>query len=100
MFGQMPGMFSFDYELTRVVKYINTSTDRVLSVLFGIGSGIGTGPGVIQDHYSPTFGRHRANPMFNGHTGNVNGSHQPQFENGAKTFTKPNQVHILQNFNK
>lgn len=55
------------------------------------GSGIGTGPGVIQDHYSPTFGRHRANPMFNGHTGNVNGSHQPQFENGAKTFTKPNQ---------
>ncbi|XP_061599039.1 eukaryotic translation initiation factor 4 gamma 2a [Cololabis saira] len=53
------------------------------------GIGIGTGPGVIQDHYSPTMGRHRANPLFNGHNGN--GSHQPQFEAGGKPFNKPNQ---------
>uniref|UniRef100_A0A4W6EAG4 Eukaryotic translation initiation factor 4 gamma 2 n=1 Tax=Lates calcarifer TaxID=8187 RepID=A0A4W6EAG4_LATCA len=62
MFGQMPGM-----------------------------SHIGTGPGVIQDHYSPTMGRHRTNPLFNGHIGNGNGSHQPQFEAGNKPFIKPNQ---------
>ncbi|XP_072320773.1 eukaryotic translation initiation factor 4 gamma 2a isoform X2 [Eucyclogobius newberryi] len=55
------------------------------------GSGIGTGPGVIQDHYSPTFGRHRANPMFNGHAGNSNGVHQPQYENGTKHYNKTNQ---------
>ncbi|XP_040891800.1 eukaryotic translation initiation factor 4 gamma 2a [Toxotes jaculatrix] len=55
------------------------------------GSGIGTGPGVIQDHYSPTTGRHRTNPLFNGHIGNGNGSHQPQYEVGSKPFTKPNQ---------
>uniref|UniRef100_A0A7N8XJ00 Eukaryotic translation initiation factor 4 gamma 2 n=1 Tax=Mastacembelus armatus TaxID=205130 RepID=A0A7N8XJ00_9TELE len=53
------------------------------------GSGIGTGPGVIQDHYSPTMGRHRTNPLFNGHISN--GSHQPQFEAGSKPFLKPNQ---------
>uniref|UniRef100_A0A3P9HJZ6 Eukaryotic translation initiation factor 4, gamma 2a n=1 Tax=Oryzias latipes TaxID=8090 RepID=A0A3P9HJZ6_ORYLA len=46
------------------------------------GIGIGTGPGVIQDHYSPTMGRHRTNPLFNGHNGhNGSSSHQPQFEN-------------------
>ncbi|KAM9764626.1 eukaryotic translation initiation factor 4 gamma 2a [Menidia menidia] len=55
------------------------------------GIGIGTGPGVIQDHYSPSMGRHRAAPLFNGHIGNGNGSHQPQFEAGGKQFTKPNQ---------
>ncbi|XP_069549537.1 eukaryotic translation initiation factor 4 gamma 2a [Brachyistius frenatus] len=55
------------------------------------GSGIGTGPGVIQDHYSPTMGRHRTNPLYNGHNGNGNASHQPQFEAGNKTFIKPNQ---------
>ncbi|KAF0043182.1 hypothetical protein F2P81_004519 [Scophthalmus maximus] len=55
------------------------------------GSGIGTGPGVIQDHYSPTMGRHRTIPHFNGHVGNSNGSHQPQFEAGSKPFIKPNQ---------
>ncbi|KAM6943658.1 eukaryotic translation initiation factor 4 gamma 2a [Xenentodon cancila] len=55
------------------------------------GIGIGTGPGVIQDHYSPTMGRHRTNPLFNGHIGNGNGSHQPQFEAGSKPFIKPNQ---------
>ncbi|KAG7481887.1 eukaryotic translation initiation factor 4 gamma 2 [Solea senegalensis] len=55
------------------------------------GSGIGTGPGVIQDHYSPTMGRHRTNPLFNGHIGNGNASHQPQFEAGSKPFIKTNQ---------
>ncbi|KAM8877460.1 eukaryotic translation initiation factor 4 gamma 2a isoform 1-T1 [Synchiropus picturatus] len=55
------------------------------------GIGIGTGPGVIQDHYSPTMGRHRTNPMFNGHMGNGNGSHQPQFDTGSKPFIKPSQ---------
>uniref|UniRef100_A0A671S1Q5 Eukaryotic translation initiation factor 4 gamma 2 n=1 Tax=Sinocyclocheilus anshuiensis TaxID=1608454 RepID=A0A671S1Q5_9TELE len=34
------------------------------------GSGIGTGPGVIQDRYSPTMGR-RTNPLFNGHGGHM-----------------------------
>ncbi|XP_029353471.1 eukaryotic translation initiation factor 4 gamma 2a [Echeneis naucrates] len=55
------------------------------------GCGIGTGPGVIQDHYSPTMGRHRINPLFNGHIGNGSSSHQPQFETGNKLFIKPNQ---------
>ncbi|XP_032415694.1 eukaryotic translation initiation factor 4 gamma 2a, partial [Xiphophorus hellerii] len=55
------------------------------------GIGIGTGPGVIQDHYSPTMSRHRASPLFNGHVGNGNASHQPQFEPGSKPFIKPNQ---------
>uniref|UniRef100_A0A5S6KC67 Eukaryotic translation initiation factor 4 gamma 2 n=1 Tax=Xenopus tropicalis TaxID=8364 RepID=A0A5S6KC67_XENTR len=31
------------------------------------GSGIGTGPGVIQDRFSPTMGRHRSSQLFNGH---------------------------------
>uniref|UniRef100_A0A665UZ99 Eukaryotic translation initiation factor 4 gamma 2 n=1 Tax=Echeneis naucrates TaxID=173247 RepID=A0A665UZ99_ECHNA len=57
------------------------------------GCGIGTGPGVIQDHYSPTMGRHRINPLFNGHIGNGSSSHQPQFETGNKLFIKPNQIH-------
>ncbi|XP_045888552.1 eukaryotic translation initiation factor 4 gamma 2a [Micropterus dolomieu] len=55
------------------------------------GSGIGTGPGVIQDHYSPTMGRHRSNPIYNGHIGNGNSSHPSQFEAGSKQFIKPNQ---------
>ncbi|XP_074522620.1 eukaryotic translation initiation factor 4 gamma 2a [Halichoeres trimaculatus] len=55
------------------------------------GCGIGTGPGVIQDHYSPTMGRHRTNPHYNGHTVNGNGAHQPQFEAGSKPYIKPNQ---------
>uniref|UniRef100_A0A3B3Z130 Eukaryotic translation initiation factor 4 gamma 2 n=1 Tax=Poecilia mexicana TaxID=48701 RepID=A0A3B3Z130_9TELE len=58
------------------------------------GIGIGTGPGVIQDHFSPTMGRHRASPLFNGHMGNGNASHQPQFEPGSKPFTKPNQISL------
>lgn len=50
----------------------------------------GSAPGVIQDHYSPTMGRHRSSPLFNGHSGNGNGSHQP-YENESKPFIKPNQ---------
>ncbi|XP_077479684.1 eukaryotic translation initiation factor 4 gamma 2a [Stigmatopora argus] len=55
------------------------------------GIGIGTGPGVIQDHYSPTLGRHRSNPIFNGHIGMNNSSHQSQFDTGNKPFIKPMQ---------
>lgn len=61
-------------------------------LFFRVGSGIGTGPGVIQDHYSPTMGRHRPHPHYNGHIVNGNGSHQPQFEAGSKPFIKPSQV--------
>lgn len=55
------------------------------------GSGIGTGPGVIQDRFSPTMGRHRSNQIFNGHGGHV--TPQSQFgEMGSKSFLKSNQV--------
>ncbi|XP_051553023.1 eukaryotic translation initiation factor 4 gamma 2-like isoform X2 [Myxocyprinus asiaticus] len=40
------------------------------------GIGIGTGPGVIQDRYSPTMGR-RTNPIFNGHGGHMAPAPQP-----------------------
>uniref|UniRef100_A0A8C7GFE0 Eukaryotic translation initiation factor 4 gamma 2 n=1 Tax=Oncorhynchus kisutch TaxID=8019 RepID=A0A8C7GFE0_ONCKI len=64
------------------------------------GGGIGTGPGVIQDRFSPTLGRHRSNPLFNvnGHNGH-NTAPQPQspFEIGAnKSFIKSNQNHQSQ----
>jgi len=77
---------------TRMIKF-DKETLGGLADMFGQmpGSGIGTGPGVIQDHYSPTMGRHRTNPLFNGHIGNGNGSHQPQFEAASKPFIKPNQ---------
>ncbi|KAM7406104.1 hypothetical protein PAMP_000503 [Pampus punctatissimus] len=77
---------------TRMFKF-DKETLGGLADMFGQmpGSGIGTGPGVIQDHYSPTMGRHRTNPLFNGHIGNSNGSHQPQFEAASKPFIKPNQ---------
>ncbi|TTD32922.1 Eukaryotic translation initiation factor 4 gamma 2 [Bagarius yarrelli] len=52
------------------------------------GCGIGTGPGVIQDRYSPTMGRHRTNPLFNGHSGHMAPAPQSQFD---KPFMKPNQ---------
>ncbi|XP_053094254.1 eukaryotic translation initiation factor 4 gamma 2a [Pangasianodon hypophthalmus] len=52
------------------------------------GCGIGTGPGVIQDRYSPTMGRHRTNPLFNGHGGHMAPVPQSQFD---KPFMKPNQ---------
>uniref|UniRef100_A0A3Q3JGC8 Eukaryotic translation initiation factor 4 gamma 2 n=1 Tax=Monopterus albus TaxID=43700 RepID=A0A3Q3JGC8_MONAL len=56
------------------------------------GSGIGTGPGVIQDRYSPTMGRHRTNPLFNGHCGHIAPQPQSQFDMGPKSFVKSNQV--------
>uniref|UniRef100_A0A8C1ZW69 Eukaryotic translation initiation factor 4 gamma 2 n=1 Tax=Cyprinus carpio TaxID=7962 RepID=A0A8C1ZW69_CYPCA len=49
------------------------------------GSGIGTGPGVIQDRYSPTMGR-RTNPLFNGHSGHMAPAPQP--------FMKSNQISL------
>uniref|UniRef100_A0A8B9JU60 Eukaryotic translation initiation factor 4 gamma 2 n=1 Tax=Astyanax mexicanus TaxID=7994 RepID=A0A8B9JU60_ASTMX len=55
------------------------------------GSGIGTGPGVIQDRYSPTMGRHRVNPLFNGHGGHIAPASQSQFD---KPFMKPNQISL------
>lgn len=58
------------------------------------GSGIGTGPGVIQDRYSPTMGRHRTNPLFNGHSGHIAPQPQSQFDVGAKSFVKSNQVSL------
>ncbi|KAG5849155.1 hypothetical protein ANANG_G00106990 [Anguilla anguilla] len=54
------------------------------------GNGIGTGPGVIQDRFSPTMGRHRTNPLFNGHSGHIVPVPQSQFDMGGKTF-KSNQ---------
>ncbi|TNN00152.1 hypothetical protein fugu_011398 [Takifugu bimaculatus] len=56
------------------------------------GSGIGTGPGVIQDRYSPTLGRHRTNPLFNGHGGHIAPPPPSQFDMGPKSFVKSNQV--------
>uniref|UniRef100_A0A8C7UQE3 Eukaryotic translation initiation factor 4 gamma 2 n=1 Tax=Oncorhynchus mykiss TaxID=8022 RepID=A0A8C7UQE3_ONCMY len=58
------------------------------------GSGIGTGPGVIQDRYSPTMGRHRTNPLFNGHSGHTAPATQSQFEMGGKPFIKSNQISL------
>lgn len=58
------------------------------------GSGIGTGPGVIQDRYSPTMGRHRTNPLFNGHGGHIAPPPQSQFDMGPKSFVKSNQVGV------
>uniref|UniRef100_A0A8C5WGD9 Eukaryotic translation initiation factor 4 gamma 2 n=1 Tax=Leptobrachium leishanense TaxID=445787 RepID=A0A8C5WGD9_9ANUR len=52
------------------------------------GSGIGTGPGVIQDRFSPTMGRHRSNQLFNGHGGHIIPPVQSQFEIGGKSFMK------------
>uniref|UniRef100_A0A8B9LEA5 Eukaryotic translation initiation factor 4, gamma 2b n=1 Tax=Astyanax mexicanus TaxID=7994 RepID=A0A8B9LEA5_ASTMX len=54
------------------------------------GSGIGTGPGVIQDRFSPTLGRHRTNPLFNGHMANPP---QSQFD---LHFHNQNQNHSTQ----
>ncbi|XP_051512180.1 eukaryotic translation initiation factor 4 gamma 2-like [Myxocyprinus asiaticus] len=55
------------------------------------GSGIGTGPGVIQDRFSPTLGRHRTNPLFNGHSGHMASQPQSQFDLGMKPFIKTSQ---------
>ncbi|XP_075878614.1 eukaryotic translation initiation factor 4 gamma 2a [Nelusetta ayraudi] len=77
----LPGRIKFD-----------ANTFGGLADMFGQmpGIGIGTGPGVIQDHYSPTMGRHRTNPHYD-HIANGNSLHQPQFEGGNKPFIKPTQ---------
>ena len=56
-----------------------------------IGSGIGTGPGVIEDCYNPNMDRHRINPRFNGHNA-LNAPSQSQFNMGGRPLIKPNQV--------
>ncbi|MEQ2167299.1 hypothetical protein GOODEAATRI_002730 [Goodea atripinnis] len=56
--------------------------------------GIGTGPGVIQDRYSPTMGRHRTNPLFNGHSGHIAPPQQSQFDMGPKSFVKSSQISL------
>lgn len=53
------------------------------------GSGIGTGPGVIQDRFSPTLGRHRSSQLFNGHGGHIIPPAPSQFGDiGVKAFGK------------
>jgi len=64
------------------------------------GCGIGTGPGVIQDRYSPTMGRHRINPLFNGHSGHAAPAPQSQFDMGGKSFMKSNQGQSLPFYNQ
>uniref|UniRef100_A0A8C6SU23 Eukaryotic translation initiation factor 4 gamma 2 n=1 Tax=Neogobius melanostomus TaxID=47308 RepID=A0A8C6SU23_9GOBI len=88
--------FFMDNAFMRSKIKFDRETIGGLADMFGQmpGSGIGTGPGVIQDHYSPTFGRHRANPIFNGHTGNSNGIIQPTYENGTKHYNKSNQISL------
>ena len=52
------------------------------------GSVIGTGPGVIQDRFSPTMGRHRSNQLFNGHGGHIMPPTQSQFGEMGGKFMK------------
>uniref|UniRef100_A0A8C7Z2X2 Eukaryotic translation initiation factor 4, gamma 2b n=1 Tax=Oryzias sinensis TaxID=183150 RepID=A0A8C7Z2X2_9TELE len=58
------------------------------------GSGIGTGPGVIQDRFSPTMGRHRTNPLFNGHNSHIAPPPPSQFDMGPKSFVKSSQISL------
>ncbi|KAF3855241.1 hypothetical protein F7725_023296 [Dissostichus mawsoni] len=46
----------------------------------------------VKDRYSPTMGRHRTNPLFNGHSGHIAPPPQSQFDVGQKSFVKSNQV--------
>lgn len=94
MFGQLPGMSAILTVKIFIMAEVSLKYLTQMSVLFE-GIGIGTGPGVIQDHYSPTMSRHRASPLFNGHMGNGNAAHQPQFEPGIKQYMKPSQVTTL-----
>uniref|UniRef100_A0A8C4ZZL3 Eukaryotic translation initiation factor 4 gamma 2 n=1 Tax=Gadus morhua TaxID=8049 RepID=A0A8C4ZZL3_GADMO len=56
------------------------------------GSGIGTGPGVIEDCYNPNMDRHRINPRFNGH----NALNAPSQSHNFCIFLRPAQF----SFNK
>ncbi|XP_062869467.1 eukaryotic translation initiation factor 4 gamma 2a [Trichomycterus rosablanca] len=80
----------FFQENTFIPTRISREALGGLADMFGQmpGSGIGTGPGVIQDRYSPTMGRHRTNPLFNGHSGHMAPAPQSQFD---KPFMKTNQ---------
>uniref|UniRef100_H3BG92 Eukaryotic translation initiation factor 4 gamma 2 n=1 Tax=Latimeria chalumnae TaxID=7897 RepID=H3BG92_LATCH len=65
------------------------------------GSGIGTGPGVIQDRFSPTMGRHRSNQLFNGHGGHMMPNTQSQFgEMGVKFMKNQGQNQHYHNQNQ
>uniref|UniRef100_A0A672P6A2 Eukaryotic translation initiation factor 4 gamma 2 n=1 Tax=Sinocyclocheilus grahami TaxID=75366 RepID=A0A672P6A2_SINGR len=60
------------------------------------GIGIGTGPGVIQDRYSPTLGR-RTNPLFNGHSAHMAPAPQPFMKsNQGQNPLFQNQTHSSQ----
>ncbi|KAG8579418.1 hypothetical protein GDO81_010873 [Engystomops pustulosus] len=64
------------------------------------GSGIGTGPGVIQDRFSPTMGRHRSNQLFNGHGGHIIPPVQSQFGDiGGKPFMKSQEAFVTEYLN-
>ncbi|TKC46508.1 hypothetical protein EI555_002560 [Monodon monoceros] len=52
------------------------------------GSRIGTGPGVIQDRFSPTMGRHRSDQLFSGHGGHIIPPTQSQFGEMGGRFMK------------
>lgn len=41
------------------------------------------------------MGRHRTNPLFNGHSGHIAPPPQSQFDMGPKSFVKSNQVSLL-----
>lgn len=41
------------------------------------------------------MGRHRTNPLFNGHSGHIAPPPQSQFDMGPKSFVKSNQVIAL-----
>lgn len=106
----MDWLTCLDKCLVRVGIYLSSNTLLWLSVLtllfmscVFLGCGIGTGPGVIQDHYSPTMGRHRTNPHYSDHAVNGSSLHQTQFDSGNKPFIKQNQVkktqkHLQQHF--
>lgn len=90
MFGQMPGMQKLHgwYWWSQLYCAENKNNKNCFSSPNNIGSGIGTGPGVIQDRFSPTMGRHRSNQLFNGHGGHLMPSAQSQFGELGKSFLK------------
>ncbi|KAI1903887.1 hypothetical protein AGOR_G00000040 [Albula goreensis] len=83
--GIRPDLFLESPFMSARIK-LDRETLGGLADMFGQmpGSGIGTGPGVIQDRYSPTMGRHRSNPLFNGHS--MAPAPPAQFDLGSKPF--------------
>lgn len=73
-----------------MILFLSVCELHVYNSFISVGCGIGTGPGVIQDRFSPTLGRHRTNPLFNGHMANP----PPQFDLAIKPFMKSSQVGI------